>query len=130
MAVFVIVRAWHMDLDLTGRKMFRDDESLSLLNWAKQALCFVLVEKTVEVVKHRLLLQQARAVVASSFAHALLQEHRLAVDAGMKIYTKYWLGPQEQIGEVEADLVFTETEIVEFDAVMMSDTEELEPENE
>jgi hypothetical protein len=130
MAVFDIVRAWHLDLDLTGRKMFPDDECLRLRVWARQALRFVLVEKTVDVVKHRLVLQQARAVAASSFAHALLQEHRLAIDAGMKIYTKFWLGPQEQIGEVEADLVFTETEIVEFDAVTMSDTEELEPENE
>ena len=54
-------------------------------------------------------------MAASSFAHRLLQEHRLASNAGLKTYTKYWLGPQEQIGEVQADLAFTTAEIEEFD---------------
>ena len=126
MAVFVVVRDWHLDLDLTRAKMFSDDERLRLWAWARQALSFVLVEKTVDVMKYRLILQQARAVSAASFAHCLVQEHRLAANSGLVIYTKYWLAPHVQIGEVPADLTFTATEIEEFDANLMTDTDESE----
>ena len=128
MAVFVVVRDWHLDLDLTRAKMFSDDERLRLWAWARQARNFVLVEKTVDLMKYRLILQQARAVSASSFAHCLIQEHRLAANDGWVIYTKYWLAPHMQIGEVPADLVFTTAEIEEFNDNMyaMADTEESE----
>jgi len=115
MAVFEVVRDWHMNLDLTRAKMFDDEECLHLYAWAKQALRCVLVAKTADSMKYRLVLQQARAVTASSFAHRLLQEHRLASDAGLETYTKYWLGPQEQIGEVQTDLAFTAADVEEFD---------------
>ena len=91
MAVFDIVRAWHLDLDMTRRKMFSDDERLRLWDWARPALRWILVEKTVDLMKHRLILQQARAVTASSFAHCLIQEHRLAAYNELMTYTKYWL---------------------------------------
>ena len=79
--------------------------------------------------KHRLILQHARAVTASSFAHCLIQEHRLAAHNDMLTYTKYWMAPHVQIGEAQSDLVFTETEIIEFEANLMTDTEESEPED-
>jgi hypothetical protein len=124
MTVFDIVRAWHLDLDLTRRKAFDDDERLRLCAWARQALEWILVDKTADMMKYRLILQQARAVVASSFAHALLQEHRIAANDGWVSYTKFWLGPQAQIGEVEADLAFTETEMEEFADNMYAMAEE------
>ena len=126
MAVFVVVRDWYLDISLTRAKVFDDDDRLRLWGWARRALRWILVDLTADMMNYRLVLQQARSVVASSFAHALLQEHRLATDAGLDVYTKFWLGPQEQIGEVEADLTFTTAEIEEFDANLISETEESE----
>ena len=42
-------------------------------------------------------------------------EHRLAYNAGLTAYTKYWLGPQEQIGEAQADLNFTTIDVLNFE---------------
>ena len=124
MAVFDIVRVWYLDVNLTHVKAFDDDDRLRLWAWARQALKWTLVDKTADTMKYRLILQQARSVVASSFAHALLQEHRLAANNSWVTYTKFWLGPQEQIGEVEADLVFTTAEIEEFTDHMYAMAEE------
>ena len=51
MAIFEIVRAWHMDLDLTHAKIFNDEGRLHLCAWARQALRFVLATKTVDSMK-------------------------------------------------------------------------------
>ena len=75
--------------------------------------------------KYRLLLQQARALIASGLAHTLLQEHRVAALSiamsrrGGEIYARHDLRPGGLVGETRSDDLCTQEDVEDFEKVLL-----------